>query len=183
MQTDSCIWWLNILCHSDSVMQTSMHAFRQLNNYLWQSRQTRHLTNKSSRLDFSVRVCVRACVCVPFVSFLPLYPFAFLLWHEGCFLTVSPSAHFTIYFIFAFLPPPRSLIHYTSNLTFTPSALTSVYPPAVQISVLEKLIFISFLRSVLSAVQTVTCWTFNDAHFFMSLPPAHSRPLLYLCCM
>lgn len=112
--------------------------------------KTRYLTNKSSCLDFTV------CVLFPFVSvFHPLIPF--LLCHKDDFLPVSPSAHFTIYLLSVFFSPPRSIVHYTSNLTLTPSTLPPVHPPSVQISVLEKLIFISFLCSVLSIIETVTC--------------------------
>lgn len=47
MQTDSCIWWLNILCSAHPLMHTSMHLDNSTESYI------------SSHSE-----CVRACVCV-----------------------------------------------------------------------------------------------------------------------
>ncbi len=162
MMTEYFIPGKLIYAWSHAWIQTTEH--QPLANLIYQPNKLSHEQIILSRL--CLVVCVRVCVCVfLYVSFFHPLISAFHSCLVGDFLPVSPSAHFTIYFFLFF---PWSSVHYTSNLTSTPQPHISL-PPAEQISVLEKLIFNSFLHSIPSIIQTVTCWTFNEAHFSICL--------------
>lgn len=151
MHADRLIWWLNILWQIHSCIHPCKHS-----------------DNWTTTWRIDKQAISQMCVCVHFVSiFHPLIPLLFssTMRVTSPLYRPEPISQFNFFIL---LSSPRLLVHYTSNLTFTPSTLTSVYPPAVQISVLEKLIFISFLSSIISIIQTVTCWTFNDVQFSIS---------------